>query len=232
MSPLLSNLFLARFNKTIEKFQPAIEKEIGFCTEDVKKDFHGAFDFQGRDKFFQKCHDKLQDLPTRICTVSELKVYFTSFLRNGGDKKSVSESHFLEPNRNCNLTSWSAGCEPGWASSVNLGQKYDYNETNPKKMPFRTTNSKPCCEGFFCPEGLTCMIPCPLGAHCPVAKLDPASGICLPNLFTGTVTNYLQASPIILVVQLICGSPYIWVTRYFAIQDIIVQQLSRKSNAL
>ncbi|KAK9079316.1 hypothetical protein SSX86_000987 [Deinandra increscens subsp. villosa] len=180
MSPMLSNLVLARFNKTVEKFQPAIEKEIGFCTEDVKKDFHGAFNFQGRDRFFQKCHDKLQDLPIRLCTVAELKIFFTSFLRNGGDKKSVSESHFLEPNRNCNLSSWSPGCEAGWASAANPGQKYDYNETDPKKMPFRTTNSKPCCEGFFCPQGLTCMIPCPLGSHCPVAKLNPTTGICLP----------------------------------------------------
>ncbi|KAF5773093.1 putative pleiotropic drug resistance protein PDR/CDR [Helianthus annuus] len=179
VSPILSNLFLARFNKTVEKFQPEIEKEIGFCTEDVKKDFHGAFDFQGRDRFFQKCQEKMQDLPIRLCTVAELKVYFTSFLRNAGDQ-SISESHFLEPNRNCNLTSWSSGCEAGWASAANPGQKYDYNETNPKKMPFRTSNSKPCCEGFFCPEGLTCMIPCPLGAHCPVAKLNPATGICLP----------------------------------------------------
>lgn len=35
LSPLLSNIFLGRFNKTIEKYQPEIEKEIGFCTEDV-----------------------------------------------------------------------------------------------------------------------------------------------------------------------------------------------------
>ena len=24
-----------------------------------------------------------------------------------------------------------------------------------------------CCEGFFCPAELTCMIPCPIGAYCP-----------------------------------------------------------------
>ncbi|XP_071709726.1 putative white-brown complex homolog protein 30 [Rutidosis leptorrhynchoides] len=180
LSPLLTNLYLGRFNKTLEKYQPAIEKEIGYCTEDVKKDFNGAFDFQGREEFFERCHKKLQDLPIRLCTVSELRVYFTSFLKNSGDKKSVSQSHFLEPTRNCNLSSWSAGCEAGWASAVNPGQKYDYNETDPKKMPFRTSNSKPCCDGFFCPQGLTCMIPCPLGAHCPVAKLNPSSGICLP----------------------------------------------------
>ena len=24
-----------------------------------------------------------------------------------------------------------------------------------------------CCEGFYCPAELTCMIPCPIGAYCP-----------------------------------------------------------------
>ncbi|XP_024986871.1 putative white-brown complex homolog protein 30 [Cynara cardunculus var. scolymus] len=181
LSPLLSNIFLGRFNRTVEKYEPAIEREIGFCTENVKKDFNGAFDFSGREEFFQNCQDKLHDLPIRLCTVSELRVYFTSFLKKAGDtKKSISQSHFLEPTKNCNLSSWTAGCEAGWASAANPGQQYDFNETDPQKMPFRTTNSKPCCEGFFCPQGLTCMIPCPLGAHCPVAKLNPTTGICLP----------------------------------------------------
>ncbi|XP_076937694.1 putative white-brown complex homolog protein 30 [Bidens hawaiensis] len=215
ITPLISNLFLAKFNQTVEKHQPEIEKVIGFCTEDVNKDFHGAFDFQGRDRFFQKCHEKLQDLPLRLCTVSELKVYFTSFLKKSGDKKSVSESHFLEPNRNCNLTSWSAGCEAGWASAANPGQKYDFNETNPKKMPFRTSNSKPCCEGFFCPQGLTCMIPCPLGAHCPVAKLIPAIGICSPyhyQLPSGKLNHSCGAAdmwvPVHLGNEMLCDPGY------------------------
>lgn len=24
----------------------------------------------------------------------------------------------------------------------------------------------PCCDGYFCPPALTCMMPCPLGAYC------------------------------------------------------------------
>lgn len=175
LSPLISNIFLGRFNRTVKKYQPEIEKEIGFCAIDVKKDFHGAFDFEGREQFFQNSQDKLKDLPNRLCTVTQLRVFFTSFLNNTGDKKSVSQSHFLGPTRNCYLTSWSPGCEAGWASTVNPGQKYDYNETDPKKMPSRPSNSKPYCEGFFCPQGFTCMIPCPLGAHCPVAKLNPTT---------------------------------------------------------
>ncbi|KAI3753536.1 hypothetical protein L2E82_25591 [Cichorium intybus] len=68
------------------------------------------------------CKVQNENLPNRLCTVSELRVFFTSFLNNTGDKKSVSQSHFLGPTRNCNLMSWSPGCEAGWASTVNPGQ--------------------------------------------------------------------------------------------------------------
>lgn len=30
-----------------------------------------------------------------------------------------------------------------------------------------------CCEGFFCPSQLTCMMPCPLGSYCPRAHPAP-----------------------------------------------------------
>lgn len=62
----------------------------------------------------------------------------------------------MQPNKNCNLSSWLAGCEPGWACNVGPGQKVDLK--NSEIIPSRTTECAPCCEGFFCPHGLTCMI--------------------------------------------------------------------------
>ncbi|XP_073009295.1 ABC transporter G family member 28-like [Typha latifolia] len=47
-------------------------------------------------------------------------------------------------------------------------------------MPPRTLSCRPCCEGFFCPRGITCMIPCPLGAYCPLAMLNETTGVCDP----------------------------------------------------
>ncbi|KAK3404971.1 hypothetical protein EUGRSUZ_K01252 [Eucalyptus grandis] len=47
-------------------------------------------------------------------------------------------------------------------------------------MPSRTHDCQPCCEGFFCPQGITCMIPCPLGSYCPLAELNKTTGICDP----------------------------------------------------
>ncbi|KAE8679383.1 ABC transporter G family member 28 [Hibiscus syriacus] len=40
-------------------------------------------------------------------------------------------------------------------------------------MPSRTTDCQPCCEGFFCPRGLACMI----RSYCPLATLNKSTGI-------------------------------------------------------
>lgn len=107
----------------------------------------------------------------RICTAAEMKFYFTSFM----DTKSAN-AQFLKPNRNC-LTSWVPGCEPGWACGVASNVTVDLK--NSKDIPDWTRDSQPCCEGFFCPRGLTCIIPCPLGSFCPRSKLNTTTGICI-----------------------------------------------------
>lgn len=93
----------------------------------------------------------LSDATKRICTAAEMKVYFNSFM----DAKYAS-ANVLKPNRNCNLTAWVTGCEPGWASTVPANTQVDLK--NARNLPQRTDEAKPCCEGFFCPKGLTCMI--------------------------------------------------------------------------
>lgn len=90
-------------------------------------------------------------MTARICTAAEIKAYFNSFFEKG-----VKKTNYLKPNINCNLSSWVSGCEPGWACRVVKGQKVDLR--NSKDMPVRITDCATCCEGFFCPHGLTCMI--------------------------------------------------------------------------
>lgn len=86
----------------------------------------------------------------RLCTAADIKFYFNSFYDSSG------KNTFLKPNKNCNLSYWVSGCEPGWACSVAEDQKVDLR--NSQEMPSRSLNCKPCCAGFFCPHGLTCMI--------------------------------------------------------------------------
>lgn len=92
------------------------------------------------------------DLPKRLCTAAELKFYFTNFIAN-----ARSAATFLKPNRNCNSTTWISGCEPGWACSSGLNQPA-VNFRDSQEIPARSSDCQPCCEGFFCPQGLTCMI--------------------------------------------------------------------------
>ncbi|XP_043706528.1 ABC transporter G family member 28-like isoform X2 [Telopea speciosissima] len=117
--------------------------------------------------------DESRDLSRRLCTAAEIKFYFSTFFERGS-----KSTNYLKPNKNCNLTSWVSGCEPGWACSVGTNQKVELK--NSRNVPLRTGNCKPCCEGFFCPHGITCMIPCPLGAYCPLAKLNKTTGVCDP----------------------------------------------------
>jgi hypothetical protein len=98
-----------------------------------------------------------------------VKFYFSSLYDRKGEKNL-----FLKTNINCNRSSWVQGCEPGWACSVGSGPNPQGN------IPPRTASCQPCCEGFFCPRGLTCMLPCPLGSYCPRATVNTTTGLCDP----------------------------------------------------
>lgn len=126
------------------------------------------------------------DISRRLCSAAEVKFYFSNFF----DKKS-GNANYLKPNKNCNLTSWESGCEPGWACSTN--QEVDLKDS--QNMPSRTRDCQACCEGFFCPRGITCMIRKYKNIQ------DPLNGLCLVhgNLFNmlafsvNAFSNFLKA---------------------------------------
>lgn len=89
----------------------------------------------------------LPDATRRLCTAAEAEVYFSN-LKNGGN--------YLKPNRNCNSSQWAEGCEPGWACALDTDDPVDLK--NSRDIPARRSGCDTCCEGFFCPQGLTCMI--------------------------------------------------------------------------
>ncbi|KAL3536259.1 hypothetical protein ACH5RR_004720 [Cinchona calisaya] len=170
--PLVTALIYSQISNLTKVFHQDITQALGYCIKDVDADLKGAFNYTNLD-FLNNCVRQTKDVTQRLCTAAEMKFYFSSFM----ERKSA-EAQFLKPNRNCNLTSWVPGCEPGWACSVASNVKVDMK--NSKDIPDRTHSSLPCCEGFFCPRGLTCMIPCPLGSYCPLAKLNKSTGICEP----------------------------------------------------
>ncbi|KAI3473977.1 hypothetical protein Pfo_028765 [Paulownia fortunei] len=174
--PLVTSLIYNQILNLTQIFNKEITGSLGYCTKDVDADLNGAFKFSNNLDFLSNCVKETKDVTKRICTAAEMKFYFSSFM----DTKSA-DAQFLKPNRNCNLTSWVPGCEPGWACTIPQNAQVDLK--NSKDIPDRTRDSQPCCGGFFCPRGLTCMIPCPLGSYCPRAKLNKSTGLCEPYAY-------------------------------------------------
>ncbi|KZV51544.1 ABC transporter G family member 24-like [Dorcoceras hygrometricum] len=167
---LLTQVAHARLdNLTTELLSSKLVQEYSFCIEDPKADWDKAFNYSSDWNFFTACMLKVGDASRRLCTAAEVEIYFNNLL-NGMNR--------ARPNRNCNSTYWVAGCEPGWACMTDTEEQVDLR--NSQEVRARVTDCQSCCEGFFCPSGITCMIPCPLGAHCPLGTLNKTTGICDP----------------------------------------------------
>ncbi|KAB2063515.1 hypothetical protein ES319_A10G221200v1 [Gossypium barbadense] len=170
--PLVTTLVNSRLSNLTTVLSKDISEQASFCIKDPEAEWNKAFNFSSNLDFLASCIEKTQgSIMQRVCTAAEAIFYFDAFFKG-------SNGNTLKPNRNCNLTSWVSGCEPGWACRTPSNEPADLE--NSQVIPSRTNACQPCCEGFFCPRGLTCMIPCPLGSHCPVAKLNDQTGICEP----------------------------------------------------
>ncbi|KAJ7975044.1 ABC transporter G family member [Quillaja saponaria] len=174
--PLITQLVYSRLSNLTVVLSQEINHRSSFCVKDPEDDWNRAFNFSSDLDFLASCIQQTKgDITRRLCTTAEIKFYFNSFFERS------DSATYLRPNKNCNLTSWVSGCEPGWACSVHPNQQVDLK--NSQVIPTRTTNCQACCPGFFCPHGITCMIPCPLGSYCPLATLNKTTGLCEPYLY-------------------------------------------------
>ncbi|TKY53441.1 ABC transporter G family member 24 [Spatholobus suberectus] len=172
----VTQLVYAQISNMTSLLNREIKTHSSFCVIDPDADWNTAFNFSSDLDFVSSCILKTKgDITQRLCTAAEIKFYLSSLLERS------RSANYLKPNKNCNLNSWVSGCEPGWACSVHTSQQVDLR--NSQEIPARTTNCQACCEGFFCPHRITCMIPCPLGSYCPLATLNNTTGVCEPYLY-------------------------------------------------
>ncbi|TVU07325.1 hypothetical protein EJB05_47375, partial [Eragrostis curvula] len=151
-----------------------ISDSFSFCVADPVEDWNEAFNYTSNLGFVDQCLLETRgDLAQRLCTPAEVKFYFSSLYDKDGEKNL-----FLKTNINCNRSSWVQGCDAGFACALDpsLPPSKSDNDT----IPQRTRTCQACCEGFFCPRGLTCMLPCPLGSYCPRATVNTTTGLCDP----------------------------------------------------
>ncbi|KAL8166850.1 hypothetical protein V2J09_008349 [Rumex salicifolius] len=165
--------------KFTEKLILQLHDKAEQCIDDPNKDWNMAFNYTATDgsisnlRFLSNCMIQQGDAPSRFCTQTEISFYVQTLI----NQTTSGNTTYLKPNVNCNSTIYVSGCEPGWACALNPDAA---NQNNTSIIPPRTADCKPCCDGFFCPRGLSCMIPCPLGAYCRRATYDNSSGICVP----------------------------------------------------
>ncbi|CAL1374237.1 unnamed protein product [Linum trigynum] len=183
LRPLMAEYAYNRISNMTANITRALGAQASFCMKDPDADWNQAFNFSSNLDFLSNCILQTGgDMMRRICTAAEMKFYFdtmfSSFQHAQNQSSAVTGPNYLKPNLNCNLTAWVSGCEPGWACSVDGTQPVDLQ--NSHNIPARTSSCQSCCDGFFCPHGLTCMIPCPLGSYCPQATLNKANGVCEP----------------------------------------------------
>ncbi|XP_023749515.1 ABC transporter G family member 28 isoform X2 [Lactuca sativa] len=172
-----TKLIYSRFNSISSLFHEDAMDDLGFCMKNITAEWNEAFDFSGDTKFLSNCIQKTNgNILQRLCTAADIKFYVT--VLSEAEKQGFKITNYIKGNKNCNLKSWVSGCEPGWACSVEKDTEVDLK--NKDEIPFRTSDCQPCCEGFFCPTGLTCMIPCPSGSYCPLARLNPKTNMCDP----------------------------------------------------
>ncbi|KAL8171205.1 hypothetical protein V2J09_023009 [Rumex salicifolius] len=164
-----TELYYAGITNLTEFLVTELRGEVRDCITDPVDDWNLAFNYTSNLEFISSCLMTASDLSQRLCTTAELKFYL---------QNSVLGFNSGKPSRNCNSTLWVNGCEPGWACSVSATNETTLKTS--KEIPARIANCQPCCEGFFCPQGLTCMFPCPLGASCQKSKYNATTGLCQP----------------------------------------------------
>ncbi|CAO2816451.1 unnamed protein product [Amaranthus hypochondriacus] len=154
-----------------DRLASQMQSRASFCIVDQKTDWNRSFNYSNWD-FLTSCMKETKDVESRLCTEAEIRLYLGSFFGGNGGLQ-------IETNRNCNSTSWVSGCEPGWACNIGSMEGFSFQNTT-KAIPPRTSDCRPCCAGFFCPQGLACMMPCPMGSYCAQATYNTTTGLCEP----------------------------------------------------
>ncbi|CAM6065922.1 unnamed protein product [Sphagnum tenellum] len=158
-------------------------QQFSFCIAKRESERDEIFGFKQNSAYLSDCDNALGGSASNLlCGTEEMKLYFTN----------LATVDTTPPNVNCNSSNWSLLCEPGWAAPRAIGIQAANNSqrSHDNVIPLRNNKyPQPCCAGFFCPQALACMIPCPLGAYCPLATLNNSTGDCDPYGYQITQAN-------------------------------------------
>ncbi|KAJ1295422.1 hypothetical protein BS78_01G222700 [Paspalum vaginatum] len=174
--PAVSQGYRGELQRLTQQLNAELQNKYGFCMADVEKDLNQTFNLDSDITFASDCMEETKgEMVAMLCGKPEIELYIKSLA-------STSSRSNPRISPNCNQNSWALGCQPGWACMTDVVPSNSSGES----IPPRAARCRPCCPGFFCPRGLTCMIPCPLGAYCPLGTLNENTGLCDPYFYQVT----------------------------------------------
>ncbi len=115
----------------------------------------------GEDKVNPICSNRTA-ISLHLCGPNSIELYYRFMLLTENPEK-------VPATRNCpsggSFADGSSGCAPGFFAARKIEEESRSHHQRKRRLVAHA-----CCPGYFCPSNLVCMIPCPLGAHCPRAK--------------------------------------------------------------
>lgn len=130
----------------LHRLYDQVEHHVGFCFGrdplDIASAMEESFEFPKQSMSDHVCFNS-SVLVKSLCGPEAIEIYYKFMLLTQNPEKipSTSACPAAEVNK--------AECLPGFFGYDDEGTKYH-----------------PCCDGYFCPRGLNCMIPCPKGSLC------------------------------------------------------------------
>ncbi|KAG0472954.1 hypothetical protein HPP92_014811 [Vanilla planifolia] len=125
--PLFAEIVYERLMTLTTSFTKELGNELKFCIKNSDQDWNQAFNFSSDLAFLVNCINKKGGFIDNI-------------------HEDAGKTNILKPNKNCNLSSWVPGCEPGWACSIGPKQKVQLNDSKALLQ-----------EGFYISNNLTYM---------------------------------------------------------------------------
>lgn len=153
----------AQWARTLEALWATTHEKLGFCIGSSQRRAQRlvALSFPWPLPTSNNTVDAICSNQTRIdlhlCSPPEIELYYKYMLLTENPEK-------VPDNQHCSAGGvGQPACSPGFFDAC--------LENRPAALAPQQAHA--CCEGFFCPPELTCMMPCPLGSYCPRARPAP-----------------------------------------------------------